>query len=174
MTKVLLVRHGEPRYDEVEKKGFFGLGHDFGRLTETGQQQAIERASDERFKDAQLILSSPYTRALQTAAIISRITNISLAVETDLHEWLLDETQTYQVDDWGAHWHEYSTSKGVKTPESKYPWESFQSMKNRFEAVLNRYKQYDKIIVVCHEFVLTTQTFFGEKVEFCGVREITI
>lgn len=37
-----------------------------------------------------MILSSPYTRALQTAAILSRELNIDLQVEFDLREWQPD------------------------------------------------------------------------------------
>lgn len=37
-----------------------------------------------------VIVSSPYTRCLQTAAIVSRIRNIPLKVEVDLHEWIPD------------------------------------------------------------------------------------
>lgn len=42
-------------------------------------------------------VSSPYTRALQTAAIISQKTNIDITVEMDLHEWMPDLTFQYHV-----------------------------------------------------------------------------
>ncbi len=174
MAKVLLVRHGQPRYDEVESRGYFGMGHEFGRLTKLGEEQAEARASDIRFKDAELILASPYTRALQTAAIISRITGIPLTVENDLHEWLPDTTQKFQVDDWSALFNEYWNSDGVRTSETKYPWETYEALKTRFNGVLERYKHYKKIIVVCHGLAMSTQTYFKDMIDFCDVREIEI
>ena len=83
-TKYILVRHGEPRYDEVRERHYFGMGYDLGRLTENGVAQAEARAKDSLFDDADLIISSPYTRALQTAAIISRLRNIPLASHASL------------------------------------------------------------------------------------------
>jgi len=70
-THYILVRHGEPRYDEVLQRHYFGMGYDLGKLTENGIAQAEKRAKDPIFDGADLIISSPYTRALQTAAIIS-------------------------------------------------------------------------------------------------------
>ena len=49
-------------------------------------------AVDARLKTAELIVSSPYTRALQTAAIISRETGLKICIEVDLHEWEPDKT----------------------------------------------------------------------------------
>ncbi|MDR4969241.1 MAG: histidine phosphatase family protein, partial [Acholeplasmataceae bacterium] len=63
MTKFILVRHGEPRYDEVLERRYFGMGYDLGKLTDLGVKQAEERAEDPIFKDAEIIVSSPYTRA---------------------------------------------------------------------------------------------------------------
>ncbi|HHT55697.1 MAG TPA: histidine phosphatase family protein, partial [Acholeplasma sp.] len=63
--KAILIRHGEPNYENVSKWGEIGLGFEFGELTELGEKQAFDRAKDERLKDADLIVSSPYTRALQ-------------------------------------------------------------------------------------------------------------
>ena len=47
-------------------------------------------SKNECLQGAQLIVSSPYTRALQTASIISRAVDIPLQVEMELHEWLPD------------------------------------------------------------------------------------
>ena len=67
--KVVLIRHGEPRYDEVIKRGYIGQGYDLGKLTGRGVKQAINVSSSFRLDDAELIVSSPYTRALQTACL---------------------------------------------------------------------------------------------------------
>lgn len=72
MTKLILIRHGGPDYNFVTERGFKGHGRDLAQLTLEGIQQAKTVAMDKRLQGAQLIISSPYTRALQTAAIISK------------------------------------------------------------------------------------------------------
>ncbi len=172
--KVLLVRHAEPRYDEVDSRGYFGMGHELGRLTEQGVKQAELRSYDERFIGAELIVASPYTRALQTAAIISRMTNIPLVVENDIHEWMPDMTQKFDVDDFSELYKEYIRQKGVKSGETKYPWETYAQLKKRVDQVLSKYKTYKKIIVVSHGIAISTQTFFEDILDFCEVREINL
>ena len=56
-------------------------------------------AVDARLKTAELIVSSPYTRALQTAAIISRETGLKICIEVDLHEWETDKTNQYTTSE---------------------------------------------------------------------------
>ena len=53
-----------------------------------------ETAKDARLLDADLIICSPYTRALQTAAIISREIDKEIVVEPELHEWIVDKTNS--------------------------------------------------------------------------------
>jgi hypothetical protein len=72
------------------------LLRDWVPLTERGMTQA--RAVAEELQDvdsAHYILSSPMTRALQTAAIIAGFINRPLYVEFDLHEWLPDLQHDY-------------------------------------------------------------------------------
>lgn len=92
MATFYLVRHGEADYSEMLEKGFYGFGRSFAPLSSQGISQAETAAIDERLKTAQLIVSSPYTRALQTAAIISRETGLKISVDVDLHEWEPDKT----------------------------------------------------------------------------------
>lgn len=173
-TKIILVRHGEPRYDEVLERKYFGMGFDLGKLTERGVEQAEKRAKDPILKDAELIIASPYTRALQTAAIISRITQIPLTVENDLHEWMPDTTFKFILEAGNAH-EEYMRFKGVREKDVVYHWESYEALKKR---VLNALKPYigkhKKIIVVCHGIVMSTLTRFDDVIEHCGVREVTL
>ena len=78
MAFFYLIRHGEPDYCNMLEKGFYGFGRSFTPLSETGVKQAEKIAKDKRLKTAELIVSSPYTRALQTAAIISRETGLKI------------------------------------------------------------------------------------------------
>ena len=90
--KIVFIRHGEPDKAEVEKRGFIGQGRDLAPLTEEGIRQAEEVSLNSILEGCQLIVSSPYTRALQTAAILSKNTGLNIKVEGDVHEFILDKT----------------------------------------------------------------------------------
>ncbi len=61
-------------------------------LTELGIKRAEEASANPILKDYQIIVSSSYTRALQTAAIISKNIGVKIKVEIDLHEFIPDKT----------------------------------------------------------------------------------
>ncbi len=172
--KVILVRHGEARYDEVIKRKYPNQGYDLGKLSDLGVSQAENVSKDKRFLGAELIISSPYTRALQTAAIISRNTNIKLVVENDLHEWMpdLDFSNKPFI---GEAYYDYIKHRGIDTPEKIINWESYEILKKRTHNALKPYiAKYKKVIVVCHGIVITTFTHFDDEVENCGIREVEL
>ncbi|HKM02650.1 MAG TPA: histidine phosphatase family protein [Bacilli bacterium] len=171
--KVILVRHGEPRYDEVTARGFVGLGGGFGRLTAEGEAQALARASDPVFKGATIIVASPYTRALQTAAVISRITNIPLTVEHDLHEWS-DDTLFKFDQPIQESYDAYIKNRGVMKENTKYRYETYENLRKRVLESIKKYKNHDKIIVVCHGVVISSLTHFEDLIGFCETREIDL
>lgn len=94
-----LERNGEADYSEMLEKGFYGFGRSFAPLSPKGVSQVEATATDERLKSAQLIVASPCTRALETAAIISRETGLKICVEVDLHEWEPDKTNQYTTSE---------------------------------------------------------------------------
>lgn len=81
-----LIRHGKTDYTQRNTKIYQGFGANLAKLSELGERQILQSARDPRLLGADLILSSPYTRALQTAAILSRALDAPITVETDLHE----------------------------------------------------------------------------------------
>lgn len=114
MALFYLIRHGEPDYDAVADLGFFGFGRDLAPLTEMGIKQAEKTANDSRLQAADIIISSPYTRALQTAAIISRKINKGIIIEPWLHEWIADKTNTLSSGEEAAELSiEFNKYKGV-------------------------------------------------------------
>ncbi|HZJ89652.1 MAG TPA: histidine phosphatase family protein [Bacilli bacterium] len=168
--EVILIRHGEPRYDEVDRH----TRGDFGRLTARGAKQAEARASDPRLEGATLIVSSPYTRSLQSAAIISRITDLPLEIEHDLREWTADVKYQFDYDGEEAY-KEYIKFKGKLNKISKFRYETYESVQKRVRNAIEKYEQsHEKIIVVCHGIVMSSQTFFEDLIEHCGVRAINI
>ena len=96
LMKLIIIRHGEPDYTYGDKHGFIGHGHDLASLKQDKIKYVIETSKDHRLKNAQIIVSSPYTRALQTASIISKETGIDIVIEPDIREWQPDLTYQYK------------------------------------------------------------------------------
>lgn len=169
--QVLFVRHTEPDYAPVTARKFKGHGRDLAPLTESGIQQAHQVAQDERFQGADLILASPYTRALQTAAIISRICDLPIKVEVDLHEWLVD--LNFDYDNFRhvqAAAREAEAGRGIPFNDREYHWEGYRDLGERAFRVLDRYRDLGKVICVTHG-ILIRQFIPVEHVPLGGVLE---
>ena len=165
------VRHGKTDYSEHNQKIYQGYGVNLASLAEKGKKQIKQTAKDERLQDADLIISSPYTRALQSAAILSRELNVKLEVETDLHEWLANKNYMYEEDSKAElACAEYFSLNGDYPSGQDRNWESRQLMAERVRKVLEKYSQYDKVIVVGHSMMIQAVTGYnpklGEIVEF--------
>lgn len=172
MTKLILIRHGEPDYSFVTERGFKGHGRDLAQLTPEGIGQAKAAAKDHRLDGAQLIVASPYTRALQTAAIISKERELDINIELDLHEWLPDLEFNYISDaEVIVAAKECSACKGEYIEEDKKNWEKLSVVSNRAFKSLEKYLNYDKIIVVAHGIVIR-QFQFHVEVPYCGIIEV--
>ena len=76
------VRHGKTDYSQKNTMFYQGWGTQLAPLSETGVAQIERTAQDERLRGAELILSSPYTRAVHTAAILSRALGAPIAIDT--------------------------------------------------------------------------------------------
>lgn len=152
MTTFYFVRHGQADFSQAGAKLYQGAAFNMLTLSELGVQQIKTAACDERLKNAELIISSPFGRTLHSAAILSKELGLDIQVETDLHEWAADgidfsylpqeeANRCYQAlhDNHGHH-------PDGETP----PWESAEQMKARVFAVLDRYKNYRSVIVCCH------------------------
>jgi len=172
MAKIVFIRHGEPTYDDVNNKNYIGHGKDLAQLTEQGIQQAEEVSNDKRLDNAEIIVSSPYTRALQTAAIISKNHNLNIKVELDLHEWAPDLTFQYTTyEDMKKAAKLCTENKGICPAGSKVQFENLEDVFTRVKNCLLKYKDYNKIIVVAHGVVMR-QFGYEPEIPFCGIKEI--
>lgn len=172
--KIIFIRHGEPNKKIVDDLGFIGQGRDMAPLTSEGIKQAEEASLNPLLKDCQIIISSPYTRALQTAAIISKNTGLDIKVEVGIHEFIPDKT--FQVrgeeenkilhKDFLRHFGEYPIGEIKK-------WESITEIINRTKPVFSKYYDlgYEKIIVVAHGGVIRRFTGIG-LISHCEVNEV--
>ena len=171
MTKFYFVRHGEPMWSLCEEYKLKGHGRDLVPLTQQGIHQAKEAAKDKRLMEAELIIASPYTRALQTAAILSRKLDLDIQVEFDLREWQPDLTFLYDTADTLTElYKDYEKHQGVYPPGEEKLWESKESLHQRVSRVLDKYLSYKCIIVVAHGMAFKTQRP-EEEMAFCGIVE---
>ena len=159
MGKFILIRHGEPDYSYVDKNNYSGFGHELAKLKEDKESTIIELSENKELKNADLIITSPYTRTMQTACILSRALNLKVIVEEDLMEWRADINFKYNgYDDIKKAKEEYEKNNGIHNKSDQYNWEEKRSLRERAEKVLFRYKNYNKIIVVAHGILIKALT----------------
>ena len=179
--KIYLMRHGEPTYEDCFRMGLKGQGAELGQLTAAGIAQAEEGAKDPRIQDVDLIVSSPYPRALQTAAIVSRRIDRPIEVAVGIFEWMpdLDGAEMSPKDIYDA-WQEYKQSGGVHLPEHRYHnWETHAQLRARVLPWVQRYAartDIEKLLIVCHGGVM--RALLNEpslkKIHFCEIRELPL
>jgi broad specificity phosphatase PhoE len=163
MATFYLIRHGQPDYKPCDERGYIGHGRDLSSLSQEGISQVLATAQDPRLINADIIVSSPYTRAMQTAAIISQKTNIDIVVEMDLHEWMPDLTFQYRVfEECLELTYDFNNNKGVYPNGESRRWESLDSLRSRVKKVADKYAHYNKVIIVCHGMVIRTLTYAEE------------
>ena len=163
MATFYLIRHGEPDYDQLTETGFWGFGRAFAPLSALGIKQAELTANDERLKTADILVSSPYTRAMQTASIISRKTGLPINVEMDLHEWIPDRTNRNRTsEEAGFLKDEFVKCKGIYPPGMQMKWETLAEMRARMQRAAAKYAGYNKVILVGHSMAFGTLTYIEE------------
>ena len=159
MAKFLLIRHGEADYSYCKARGFMGHGNDLAQLSKKGIEQIKETANDPRLVDADLIISSPYTRALQSAAIIATRLGTDIQVEVDVHEWLPDKSFKFKTfEEVVELTNDFLSNKGVYPSGETKLWEDAKSVEARFKNVLEKYKHMKKVVIVCHGFAMMIAT----------------
>lgn len=155
MTTCYLVRHGEAAYDLAHQRRLVGARRELVPLTPKGRAQLEELANDLQGAGADLIVTSPITRALESAAILSRRLDLPIQVEFDLHEWLPDLTFTYDRPEIVSDaYHEMKAMGGEWPLGERQNWEPLSLVSKRVLATLQRYLHIQAVIVVCHGVVI--------------------
>lgn len=172
--KVYLIRHSEPDFSQVKAANYLGYRRELTRLTPNGIQIAKKMATDQIFKEVEMLLISPYTRTLETALEITRQhPQIPTQIELALHEWAPDKNdQARQTDQ------EVKTAYQDfinQTHLSTLNFESGSEVRNRVKSVLDRYKtKYDCIAVVTHGIVIRQMMQLNNDVDipYCGIYKL--
>lgn len=155
MTTFLFVRHGEPDYDSVGSWSRFPFGKDYAGLTELGKRQIEESCRKLANYGVDIIVSSPYTRTMQGAAIMSRLLDADVAVENDLHEWEVDLTHTVTEEkDLLALCKEHDKCGGIYPNEVPEKWESTELVHRRVWKCLEKYRSYSCVVVSGHAMMM--------------------
>jgi len=141
-------------------------------LTENGIQLAEKASHDSRLEGVEIIISSPYTRAMQTAAIISKNRNLDIRVEIGLHEWIPDFSFQYSTEEDNVKAEELCTKfKGVCPKDCEIQFENFEDVFNRAKTALLQYSNYKKILVISHSVVIRRFVSYPN-IPHCGIIEI--
>ena len=65
-------------------------------------------------------------------------------------------------------------NRGVMKENTKYRYETYENLRKRVLESIKKYKNHDKIIVVCHGVVISSLTHFEDLIGFCETREIDL
>ena len=133
MGKLILVRHGESVGNR--ERIFTTTPHELA-LTELGYEQARSAGHfiASRFK-TEVVVSSPYTRARETARVIAEVLTLPVEIEPYLHERDVGSLK-------GQSYESILTAPGFD-PQRPWLWEppdgeSYEDVKNRVGPILDR------------------------------------
>jgi broad specificity phosphatase PhoE len=173
VTIFYVVRHGETDWCIARERRLKGAAFDLIPLTPLGIQQIEQTVELLRPKDVQLILSSPMTRTLQSAAVASRALDLPLAVEFDLHEWVPDLTYSWESAEEVTAAHDECLRLGGEWPPGEQRgWEPHSGVRRRVLAALERYGHVERVAVFSHGVVM--YSLLGRWCELGELRELRL
>lgn len=175
MTKFVFVRHGEPDYPSTLDWQKMSLAKNFAGLTEAGRNQIKNSCKELKKYNAELIVSSPFTRTMQGAAIMARELDLDVVVEHELYEWQADLTYTIEDDDTlEALVKEYNDLDGIYPPNQESVWETTEMVRTRVLRVLEKYKDYKCVIISGHGMMTQAVLGYKAKMEYGDIIEIDL
>jgi broad specificity phosphatase PhoE len=175
-TAFYLVRHGEAQWSIASERKLKGWGNDLVPLTAEGIRQIEYLGTRLCHEACQVIISSPMTRCLHSAAILTRMLDLPLYVEFDLHEWVSDTSFDWEFDFAAveAAMEERDRLDGEWPESETRRWEPLSRLRRRVGQVLSRYTQFQRVLVVSHEeaiYSLTGERLrVGEMLQYPGSR----
>ena len=156
--KLIFVRHGEPDHmaRQIHFPKYEGAKYDLLHLSPLGIDQVRLSISKLRTVKPDLILSSPYTRSLQTAAILSRATDVEIIIEPELHDWLPVQGKPANLSSALIEQkaQEFLQFKATGIMPAHRTWETEEEMRERAGRVFAKYRQLPTLIVSTHEAVI--------------------
>lgn len=157
-TEFFLIRHAEPDYTIIDQRHYKGFGNDLAPITQKGVLETENTSKNILLKNADIIITSPYTRTLQTASILAKELNLELKVEIDLMEWIPDKTFMYDDYSMVVEWRKHYDENNGKCVYKDDNFEEKNEIISRVNSVLEKYTNYSKVLVVTHGMVITALT----------------
>lgn len=173
MAKFLFVRHGEPDYSTAGKWSEIPMGIHFASLSDAGREQIKGSCKELAKYNVDLIVSSPYTRAMQGAAIMASKLNTDVVVEHGLHEWQVD--LSYSIKDEAEILRlckEHDRLNGEYPAGETKLWESTDIVRNRVLKCLEKYKEYNCVVVAGHAMMMQAVFGISEQIEYGQILEL--
>ena len=176
--KIIFVRHSEPDYSMLDQHEepweYRGFGRDLAPLTQKGRKLAETVAKDPRLAQAQIVISSSITRALETATYIVRYQNKPLLVEPFFHGWRPNlDGLNYTEAELTLAYETYMANEGILPSDSLIRYETAEQVRKRFLKALEKYRQYETVVIVCHG-MLIRQFVCQERIAYCELMEIEL
>lgn len=176
--KVIFVRYSEPDYSMLDQhhrpQDYRGFGRDLAPLTDRGRSLAVQVARNLMLKEADVIISSSITRALETATYIVRETNLPLLVEPFFHEWRPDiNGLNYTEETLSIAYEAFHAHHGRLAQDCPIRYETADEVRERFIAALEKYRNYETVVIVCHG-MLMRQSCPQEKIDYCQIIEVEL
>lgn len=175
MTKFIFVRHGEPDYSTAGDWIKTPLGIHFSGLSDAGRAQIKDCCKKLKKNEVDLIVSSPYTRTMQGAAIMARELNADVVVEHDLHEWQSD--LSYSITDKNVllqMCQEHDRLNGIYPEGEVRGWESTEMVRDRVLKCLEKYKGYNCVIVSGHAMMMQAVFGINEPIAYGAILELVL
>ncbi|OOE73343.1 histidine phosphatase family protein [Salinivibrio sp. PR6] len=172
--KVVFVRHGKTDYSLADARQMSQLEKDYAPLQRACIPAIQSLADHPSLQHADIILSSPYTRALQTAEILNRQLQKELFVEHDLREWQADIKGSYiPLSERDRRWIEYRELFANGNEVTNAGYESATALYRRVTSVLDTYQDYNTIAVIAHFNVIESLVGYREQgIEYGEVIEV--
>jgi broad specificity phosphatase PhoE len=161
VTQIYLVRHGEPDYSPVDSRGWPGMAADTAPLRPVGAKQSEAVADLLSGIGATYLVSSPFTRALQSAAIIGHRLALGVRVDYDLRDWLPHSTGSWRgVADVRAAQAEFDEFNGEWPAGVPRAWEPVSRIRERARAALGRHTASTDgpVLAITHAMVIRALT----------------
>ena len=166
--EIYFIRHSEPNYSFINEDMNCQWSN-LAPLTSKGELIAKELRNKKELQDG-VIITSPYTRTLQTATIFANGKDI--IIEPLIHEWLPSKTFSIKAKDVinaNKQYKEYENKlkNGILTKEIK-DFETKEEMTSRMNKFIEKYKNYDKLIVFSHSRFMSN--FLNKKqFDYCEI-----
>ncbi|WP_315093436.1 histidine phosphatase family protein [uncultured Cellulomonas sp.] len=151
MTTYVLVRHGETDWAAAAAAGLVGPASDLAVLSPAGIRQAEKLAAELAADPPDELVSSPMTRALQSAHHLASALGRPMTIEPGLREWNCDRRGTWRDhSEFVTNFHRLlDEDRGLVPPGDDSVWESLAEVRDRVHDALSRHTGR-RVVVVSH------------------------